>query len=126
MHSVVETPTFATAADRAGLTESMLGRVIDAVAAEPRGSKPALEIEGLYLRVLRRTETGAEEDVEVLHYFAGDDIPVFLLDIAFIGEPLSLTKRQRVELAETLSEIAPQYRASVRAKVVEFKSKPNG
>jgi len=29
-------------------------------------------------------------------------------------------------LAETLSEIAPQYRASVRAKVVEFKSKPNG
>ena len=126
MHSVVETPTFATAADRAGLTESMLGRVIDAVAAEPRGGKPALEIEGLYLRVLRRTETGAEEDVEVLHYFAGDDIPVFLLDIAFIGEPLSLTKRQRVELAETLSEIAPQYRASVRAKVVEFKSKPNG
>jgi hypothetical protein len=126
MHSVVETPTFATAADRAGLTESMLGRVIDAVAAEPRGGKPALEIEGLYLLVLRRTETGAEEDVEVLHYFAGDDIPVFLLDIAFIGEPLSLTKRQRVELAETLSEIAPQYRASVRAKVVEFKSKPNG
>jgi hypothetical protein len=122
VHAVVQTPSFLKGAERAGLTDVVVDRIVDAVAAAPHGDETLFAIEGLCRRLLRHTETGAEEDLEVLHYFAGDDIPVFLLEISFAGEALQVTKRQRVELSETLSEIATHYRASARAKVIEFKS----
>jgi len=122
MHTIVQTPSFASGAVRTGLTEVILDRVIDAIALAPQTGDLVLEIDGLHIRVLSREMTGAEDDVEVLFYFAADDIPVFLLEICFVGEPLSLTKRERAELAETLSQIAAEYRASARAKIIEFKS----
>ena len=66
----------------------------------PTRGQQALGIEGLYLHSLARAETGADDDLEVLAYVTGDDIPVFLLDICFAGEPLRLTNPERVELAE--------------------------
>jgi hypothetical protein len=118
---MVETLTFAAAAKRAGVAGDILDRVIDLIAATPTDVEPTLGIEGLYLLSLARGETGADDDLEALVYIAGDDIPVFLLDICFAGEPLRLTSRERVELAETLIEIATEYRASARSKVVEFR-----
>jgi hypothetical protein len=126
MHAIVETQTFAQGATRAAVSGAVLDRVIDCVAATPRRGQQALGIEGLYLHSLARAETGADDDLEVLAFVAGDDIPVFLLDICFAGEPLRLTNPERVELAETLAEIATEYRASARSKIIQFRKARDG
>ncbi len=126
MHAIAETQTFAEAAARVGVAGEVLDRTIDCVSATPTRGQQALGIDGLYLHSLARAETGADDDLEVLAYVAGDDIPVFLLDICFAGEPLRLTNPERVELAETLSEIARQYRASARSKIIQFRKARDG
>lgn len=126
MRTVAETPTFLEGAEKTGVVDDVLDRVVDSNAFAPTRGERALEIEGLYLRSLPRAEKGAEEDLEVLVYFAGEDIPVFLLDICFAGDPLHLTKRDHIELAAVLSEIATEYRASARAKVVELRRARDG
>jgi hypothetical protein len=126
MHTIVEAPTFLEGAEKAGVVDDVLDRVNDSIAFAPTRGERALGLEGLCLRSLPRAETGAEADLEVLFYFVSEDIPLFLLDICFAGDPLYLTKRDHIELAAVLSAIATEYRASARAKVIELRRARDG
>jgi hypothetical protein len=126
MRTVIETPAFLEAAENAGVEGDVLDQVVDLIAFGTTLGEPALDIDGLCSHGLRRAETGADEDLEILTYSAGDDIPLFLLDICFAGDPLQLARRDHIELAAALSEIGMEYRTGARAKVVELRKACDG
>jgi hypothetical protein len=48
--------------------------------------------------------------VEDIHYFGGDDVPIFLLSIYGKGAKANLSGAERNELAKLLPKIAAAYR----------------
>ncbi len=48
-----------------------------------------------------------------VHYFGGDDVPIFLLALIDKGEKANLTKAERNQLAKLLPRIAEAYRAGM-------------
>jgi hypothetical protein len=47
-----------------------------------------------------------------IHYFGGDDLPIFLLSIYSKGDKVNLTKAERNELVVYLPLAAAAYRSS--------------
>ena len=57
-----------------------------------------------------------------IHYFGGDDVPVFLLAVYSKGAKANLTGAERNELAKLLPEIADAYRANTRELTRKFRT----
>ena len=66
---------------------------------------------------------GKSGGYRVVTYFAGEDIPVFLLALFSKGERENLSKAERNALRKELAGIAADYRALVRARVAELKGR---
>ena len=64
---------------------------------------------------------GKSGGCRVVSYYAGEDIPVFLLDIFSKGEKINLTQSERNALKEILQGLAEDYRTGVREKVTQLK-----
>jgi hypothetical protein len=56
------------------------------------------------------TAWGKSGGYRTIHYFGGDDIPVFLLSIYEKGAKADLTARERNKLATILPKLARNYR----------------
>ena len=74
------------------------------------------------VRFARRGK-GKSGGYRTVHYFAGDDVPLFLLALIDKSERSNLSKAERNELSKILAELADDYRASVAAKVVTLNRK---
>jgi len=59
-------------------------------------------------------EGGKSGGYRVIHYFAAEDVPVFLLALYGKGRQADLTQAQRNDLAATLPQIVEAYRKSTR------------
>nr|WP_306025520.1 type II toxin-antitoxin system RelE/ParE family toxin [Oceaniradius stylonematis] len=59
---------------------------------------------------------GKSGGYRTIHYFAADDIPIFLLALVKKGDRADTSQAERNQLARTLPAIADAYRASVRAR----------
>lgn len=57
---------------------------------------------------------GKSGGFRTIHYYGGDDIPIFLLAIFGKGEKDNLTKAERNELAKILPQIAANYRKAAK------------
>ena len=114
MQTVVFTPTFETQAKRAGLSEDDVLRIAALIAADPlagdliKGSGGARK-----LRIARPGE-GKRGGYRTIHYWAGDDVPVFLMALIDKRERANLSKAEIVELAAVLSQIAARYKGETR------------
>ena len=62
-----------------------------------------------------RRGAGKSGGYRTIHYFGGDDVPIFVLALIDKGERANLSKGERNELAEILPRIADAYRASAAA-----------
>ncbi|PWR22401.1 addiction module toxin RelE [Zavarzinia compransoris] len=114
MHSVVETPEFLRAA--AGLLdEGDKSALVDYLAANPRVGDLMPGTGGA--RKLRWAigNRGKSGGVRTITYYAGEDVPVFLLTVYGKGEKANLTKAERNELREVLTDLAEIYRQGARA-----------
>ncbi|MDP3548149.1 MAG: type II toxin-antitoxin system RelE/ParE family toxin [Phreatobacter sp.] len=58
-----------------------------------------------------RPGSGKSGGYRTIHYFGGDDVPVFLLAIFGKGEKANISKAERNELASILPTIAASYKA---------------
>jgi hypothetical protein len=54
-------------------------------------------------------------------FYAGDDIPVFLLSIFSKGEKTNLSQAERNELKQILGSVAEAYRKGVKRHVKSWK-----
>lgn len=99
MHSVVETKAYLAAADDAGMTEIERDTIVDIIAADPGIGAIMPGCGGARKLRVRKPGTGKSGGYRVITYFAGDDVPVFLLTVFGKGEKDNLDKGERNALA---------------------------
>lgn len=112
MHTVIWTATFVTQAKRHGLSEDEMTSIVNTLADNPRAGDVMPGAGGA--RKLRHPGRGGGKSggYRTIHYFGGEDTPVFLLAVYGKGAKANLTKAERNELAALLPRIADAYRAS--------------
>ncbi len=114
MHSVIWTATFLVQAKRHGLSEGEMTAIVNTLAEDPLAGSTIVATGGA--RKLRHASRGGGKSggFRTIHYFGGDDVPVFLLAVYGKGAKANLTKAERNELAKLLPKIADAYRANVK------------
>ena len=115
MHAVAEMRGFSDDATAAGMTEIELANLINRLAADPQtgdligGSGGARKV-----RVAGRGR-GKSGGFRVLTYYAGTDVPVFLITVFSKGSRANLSAAETSEIRKELAGLASDYRKGRRA-----------
>jgi hypothetical protein len=110
MHGAVLTSVFERQAKRAGLDETALMEIVAALAENPLGGELIIGTGGA--RKMRHAGRGKGKSggYRTIHYFGGQDVPLFLLAIYGKDQKSNLSAAERRELALILPRIADAYR----------------
>lgn len=110
MQTVLFTLTFERQAKAAGLSEDELAAIASALASDPPAGDLVAGTGGARKVRFARDGSGKSGGYRTIHYFGGDDVPIFLLALVDKRARANLTKAERNELAEILPKIADAYR----------------
>ena len=110
MQSVVETPTFLSDAKHAGMTGDERASLVTFVAANPQAGDLIVGTGGARKLRSARPNTGNSAGYRVMTYYAGDTLPVFLMNVFAKGDRANLSKAEQNILRNILSAIADTYR----------------
>ncbi|SNS37659.1 type II toxin-antitoxin system RelE/ParE family toxin [Sphingopyxis indica] len=99
MHAVIETNAYLSAAKDAGMSDHERTAVVDMIAANPQIGEIMPGCGGARKLRFAKPGKGKSGGYRVISYFAGDDIPVFLLTVFGKGEKVSLSQGERNALA---------------------------
>ena len=110
MQTVLLTPTFERQAQRAGLSEDELQAIVALIAEDPACGVVIPGAGGA--RKVRHAGRGKGKSggYRTIHFFGGEDVPIFLLALIDKGERADLTAKERNELATLLPRVAETYR----------------
>jgi hypothetical protein len=111
MHGVLFTPLFEKQIDRAGLSEDEVLDIVAAIAADPRGGDLIVGAGGARKIRHRGRGQGKSGGYRTIHYYGGEDVPLFLLALIDKGKKADLTQAERNRLAMVLPRIAAAYRS---------------
>ncbi len=106
LHSVIETKAYLKAADDAGMDEEERSGIVDIIAADPEAGAIMPGCGGARKLRARKPGTGKSGGYRVITYYAGRDVPVFLLTVFGKGEKDNLTKAERNALAGLTKRLA--------------------
>ncbi|MES2097824.1 MAG: type II toxin-antitoxin system RelE/ParE family toxin [Pseudomonadota bacterium] len=81
MHTVIETDAYLKAAKRAGMDESQRALVVDLIAANPEAGDMMPGCGGARKLRVARPGSGKSGGYRIVTYFAGKNVPVFLLTV---------------------------------------------
>ena len=110
MQTVLLTPTFERQAKAAGLSEDEIAGIVSVLAADPLAGDLISGTGGARKVRFARVGAGKSGGYRTIHYFGGDDVPIFLLGLIDKRERANLSKAERNELAAILPKIAAAYR----------------
>ncbi|BAT59134.1 toxin HigB-2 [Variibacter gotjawalensis] len=110
MHGVVTTSVFESDAARAGLTEAEISEIVVWLASNPLAGDIISGTGGARKVRFAGKGKGKSGGYRTIHYFAGDDVPLFLLALIDKGERANLSKAERNALAVELTCLAKDYR----------------
>jgi hypothetical protein len=99
MHVVLETNAYLSAAKEVGMSEEERIAVVDLIAADPEAGEIMPGCGGARKLRVAKPGKGKSGGYRVISYFAGDDVPVFLLTVFGKNEKTNLTKAERNVLA---------------------------
>ena len=122
MHTIVETPTFDSAAEAAGMTDNERHQLNVFLSQNPDAGELIVGTGGARKLRIPLKGKGKRGGGRVITYYAGEDVPVFLLDVYSKGEKINLSQKERNQLKELLAEIADAYRESTKKKTREIRS----
>jgi hypothetical protein len=114
MQTVLLTPTFESEARRAGLTDDEVLHIASVIAADPLAGELIPGTGGARKLRFARRGAGKSGGYRTVHYFAGLDVPIFLLAVYGKGEKANLTQAERNALAALLPRIAANWRSRRR------------
>lgn len=121
MHSVISTPEFERKAKQAALSEDEVAYMISWL-SENALAGDLIEGAGGARKVrFRRAGKGKSGGYRTIHYYAGADVPVFLITLIDKGERANLCKAEKNELSKVLPLLAEAYRQSVAKRVVKLR-----
>lgn len=114
MQAVLLTSVFERQAKAAGLGDDEIQDIAVAIASDPLGGDLMVGTGGA--RKMRHAGRGEGKSggYRTIHYFGGNDVPVFLLALIDKGKRANLTKAERNHLARTLPKIAEVYRRTIK------------
>lgn len=122
MQTVLSTSVFLRQAKRAGLTEDELKEIEWTLAGDPAAGDVMPGTGGARKVRFAGREKGKSGGYRTIHYFGGDDVPIFLLALISKGERANLTQDEKNDLAKVLPTIADAYRQAARTKAREKKT----
>ncbi len=120
MHCVIETEVFSKSSRRMRLSEDDRLKITTYMSSNPDAGDLIPGTGGARKRRFPFGNKGKRGGARVVSFFAGDDVPVFLLDIYAKGEQIRLSEAEKNELKKILGGIADSYRESVRRKVANL------
>ena len=109
LHSIVETPEFITGARRV-LTSVETAELIDFLAANPNAGELMEGTGGAHKLRWGAKGKGKRGGARMITYYAGPDLPVFLMAVFAKGERANLSRAERNELRQVLAGLAAEYR----------------
>ncbi len=112
LHGLVETSEFIGAARSVGLTDADREAIVDRIAAFPQMGDVIPGTGGARKVRFAGRGKGKSGGFRVITYFAGTDLPVFLLTLFAKGERVDLTQAERNEMRRELAGLADDYRRS--------------
>lgn len=121
MHTVIQTPMFDAQARRAGVTEEELQEIISSISDNPSQGAIIQGTGGARKCRFSKDGGGKRGGYRTIHYFAENDVPVFLLAIYTKNQQGNISAAGKKALKNMLSTIAADYRTSVAAKVVQLR-----
>lgn len=116
MHTVLETIAYLKAAHDAGMDEEERVAVADLIAANPEAGAIMPGCGGARKLRVRKPGTGKSGGYRVISYYAGEDVPVFLLTVFGKGEKDNLTKGERNALRELTKRLKDSLRSGTGRK----------
>jgi hypothetical protein len=117
LQSVIETPDFLRDAEKSGLTAAERGRIVSLTAAFPKAGTDIPGTGGARKIRFAGRGKGKSGGYRVISFYAGPDVPVFLLNVFAKGDKIDLTSAERNELRKELAGLAEDYRNGVRRHV---------
>lgn len=124
MHGVLVTPTFERQAAEAGLSEEDILQIATWLARHPTGGSLMAGTGGARKVRFARQGKGKSGGFRTIHYYAGEDVLLFLLVLVDKSERANLSKAERNELAKILPRIAEAYRAGRLANAAKMMRTP--
>jgi hypothetical protein len=109
LQTVVETPEFVDSVKRV-LTEAERAALIDHLAAHPTAGNLIQGTGGARKLRWGAKGKGKSGGARAITFYAGPDVPVFLLAIFGKGDKANLSNAERNELRDLLARIAAAYR----------------
>ncbi len=100
MHTVVETPSYLSAAKAAGLDEVVRQAIVSHVASNPELGDAIQGTGGFRKFRFALPGRGKSGGARVITFFTGPSMPVFLIDVFAKADKANLTKGERNELAK--------------------------
>ena len=116
MHTVIETPDYLQDAKDAGLSGDEMAAIIQAIAFDPKAGDLMVGTGGARKLRFAASGRGKRGGVRTVHYFGGDDVPVFMLAVIKKGDRDNLSKAECNVLKKELQGIADAYRTSVKSE----------
>ena len=123
MHTVIETPDYLQDAKDAGLSGDEMAAIIQAIAFDPKAGDLMVGTGGARKLRFAASGRGKRGGVRTVHYFGGDDVPVFMLAVIKKGDRDNLSKAECNALRKELQGIADAYRNSVKARALKRRVK---
>ena len=114
MHTVIETPTYLKQA--AGLSEAEKDEIVSFLSNNPTAGTLMPGTGGLRKVRFRGRGKGKSGGYRTLHYYAADDVPLFLMALVDKGQRADISKAERNELKKVVAGIADDYREGMRKK----------
>ena len=123
MHTVIETADYLQDAKDAGLSGDEMAAIIQIISSDPKAGDVMVGTGGARKLRFAASGTGKRGGVRTVHYFGGDDVPVFMLAVIKKGDRDNLSKAECNALRKELQGIADAYRTSVKARAVKRRMK---
>ncbi len=115
LHTAVETPEFANGVRRV-LTSMEESALIEFLARNPTAGDLMQGTGGARKVRWAAGGKGKSGGARAITFYAGPDLPVFLLAVFGKGEKANLSKAERNELRDVLAGIAAAYRMGVKRR----------
>ena len=119
MHTVIETPDYLQDAKDAGLSEDEMAAIIRIIASDPKAGDVMVGTGGARKLRFAASGKGKRGGVRTVHYFGGDDVPVFMLAVFKKGDRDNLSKAECNALRKELHGIAEAYRTAVQVRAAQ-------
>lgn len=104
------TSVFEKKTSRAGLGEIDLFEIANVIAADPTSGDIMKGTGGLRKLRFARVGEGKSGGYRTIHYFAGEDMPIFIPDLVDKKERANLSQAERNKIAKKLPLLIADYR----------------